>query len=252
LMLEAKVTPINLLALPKVYKDINEVNIPDAIREQLKDAKPKAIIAFEMFYPMLKQAAEELRQSAVILTGPQDYLPWPLRWLYPLKAKRSGKYVRVDYAKEKRNGINIHCVNIMMKRMCIEELLESYRYNRFIYVKPDDVVQLQYTAGTTGVPKGVMLTNENLAENSAQARETLGGIVTDGEETVLGILPFFHIYGMTISLLTSLFRGWTIVLVPDPKDVKRWVGWIKKYKATIIPCVPRIYELLTNQYPETV
>ena len=97
-----------------------------------------------------------------------------------------------------------------------------------------------------------MLTNENLAENSAQARETLGGIVTDGEETVLGILPFFHIYGMTISLLTSLFRGWTIVLVPDPKDVKRWVGWIKKYKATIIPCVPRIYELLTNQYPETV
>jgi len=78
-------------------------------------------------------------------------------------------------------------------------------------VAPDDVVVLPYSSGTTGFPKGVMLTHHNLVANLLQ---TEAPIALDEDEVVFAVLPFFHIYGMTVLMNYSLARGATVVTVP--------------------------------------
>ena len=77
----------------------------------------------------------------------------------------------------------------------------------------DDIAALQYTGGTTGVPKGAMLTHRNLRANAAQGRAWVPGLV-DGEEVVYALLPLFHAYGLTLCLTFAISIGATLVLFP--------------------------------------
>ena len=83
------------------------------------------------------------------------------------------------------------------------------------YAQPDpgDVALLQYTGGTTGTPKGAILTHGNLRANAAQGRAWMPGL-KDGEETVYAVLPLFHAYGLTLCLTFSMSVGSTLVLLP--------------------------------------
>ncbi|MEI7631224.1 MAG: AMP-binding protein, partial [Actinomycetes bacterium] len=98
------------------------------------------------------------------------------------------------------------------------------------------VVVLPYSSGTTGLPKGVMLTHRNLVANLAQVEDALA--VSDGE-LVLAVLPFFHIYGMQVLLNEFLSRGSTIVTVPR-FDLEQCLGIIQEHKITRLFAVPPI------------
>jgi 4-coumarate--CoA ligase len=100
----------------------------------------------------------------------------------------------------------------------------------------EQVVVLPYSSGTTGLPKGVMLTHRNLIANLAQVEEALA--VSDGE-LVLAVLPFFHIYGMQVLLNEFLSRGSTIVTVPR-FDLEQCLGIIQEHKITRLFAVPPI------------
>ena len=105
-----------------------------------------------------------------------------------------------------------------------------------------DVALLQYTGGTTGVPKGAILTHRNLLANAIQGRAWVPGLV-DGEETIYAVLPLFHAYGLTLCLTFAVSIGATLVLFPR-FDVDQVLETMKRRPATFLPAVPPIYQQL--------
>lgn len=108
----------------------------------------------------------------------------------------------------------------------------------------NDLALLQYTGGTTGFPKGVMLTHKNLIANATMCDAWLYK-AKKGEEIVLGLLPFFHVYGMTAVLLLSIMQGYKMVLLPK-FDAETTLKTIEKQRPTLFPGAPTIYIGLLN------
>ncbi|MDQ1286969.1 MAG: long-chain acyl-CoA synthetase [Actinomycetota bacterium] len=105
-----------------------------------------------------------------------------------------------------------------------------------------DIALLQYTGGTTGTPKGAILTHANLAANAAQGRAWMPAL-RDGEETVLAALPIFHAYGLTFCLTFAVLLGAQVVLLPR-FDVDQALDVIRRIRPTFLPGVPPIYQRL--------
>jgi long-chain acyl-CoA synthetase len=103
-----------------------------------------------------------------------------------------------------------------------------------------DLAVLQYTSGTTGLPKGAMLTHANLQANAAQGRAWVPGL-KDGKETVYAVLPMFHAYGLTLCMTFALSIGAKLVLFPK-FDVDLVLKALRKSPATFLPAVPPIYD----------
>ena len=115
-----------------------------------------------------------------------------------------------------------------------------------VEINPDeDVAVLQYTGGTTGVPKGAMLTHYNIFANVIQTESWAHGSFRRGEETYLLVIPFFHIYGFTVGMMEGLWRGVQQVLIPK-YDVEELLTAIRDYRPTYFPAVPTIYISLLN------
>ena len=99
-----------------------------------------------------------------------------------------------------------------------------------------DLVALPYSSGTTGIPKGVMLTHRNLVANFVQSA---AGMCVQDTDVLLGVLPFFHIYGMTVIMNFGLYLGATVVTMPR-FDLEQCLSTIEKYGVTAANVVPPI------------
>ena len=108
----------------------------------------------------------------------------------------------------------------------------------------NDVALFQYTGGTTGVPKGAMLTHANLAINCEQIRLWSTGIEI-GNERIMAILPFFHVFAMTCIMNTAIKCGFEIIIMPR-FDLDQAVKIIKSARPTLLPGVPTLYTALMN------
>ena len=108
----------------------------------------------------------------------------------------------------------------------------------------DDVAMYQYTGGTTGVSKGVMLTHANLSTQVQQVRAWFPKF-NRGEEIMLGALPFFHVFGLTVAMNFSIYMGWGDVLVPKPQP-EPLLEAIGKFRPTFAPLVPTMYIGMLN------
>lgn len=199
---------------------------------QLKDAGAKAIITLDILYPRISKIMKETDLENLIITGIKDYLPFPKNMVYPfLQKKQYGFSVKVEH-----RGSN-HLFTEVMKVAKPEkqELAIDFEH---------DLAMLQYTGGTTGFPKGVMLTHKNLVTNVTMCKTWLYEC-KDGQERVLGILPFFHVYGMTTVLVLSVMQANTMILLPK-FDVETALKTIDKLKPTIFPGAPTIYIGILN------
>ena len=108
----------------------------------------------------------------------------------------------------------------------------------------DHIAALQYTGGTTGVPKGAMLTHRNLRANAAQGRAWVPGL-SDGEEVIYALLPLFHAYGLTLCLTFAISIGATLVLFPR-FDAEQALEAMRRRPATFLPGVPPMYQALAD------
>jgi len=108
----------------------------------------------------------------------------------------------------------------------------------------EDVAMYQYTGGTTGVSKGVMLTHANLSKNVQQCRAWFPTF-KEGAEVMLGALPFFHVFGLTTAMNFAIYMGWEDILVPKPQP-EQLLEAIGKYKPTFAPLVPTMYIGILN------
>ncbi|HEX6184635.1 MAG TPA: long-chain fatty acid--CoA ligase [Pyrinomonadaceae bacterium] len=114
-----------------------------------------------------------------------------------------------------------------------------------VEIDPDDVAVLQYTGGTTGVPKGAMLTHYNIFANVVQTQCWAHSDMRRGEDTYLLVIPYFHIYGFTVGMMEGVWRGALQVLIPK-YDVEMLLAAIRQYTPTYFPAVPTIYISLLN------
>lgn len=112
-------------------------------------------------------------------------------------------------------------------------------------IDPEDVAVLQYTGGTTGVPKGAMLTHYNIFANVVQTGCWAHDTLRRGEESYLLVIPYFHIYGFTVGMMEGVWRGAQQILIPK-YDVEMLLGAIRDYRPTFFPAVPTIYISLLN------
>ncbi|HQG32351.1 MAG TPA: long-chain fatty acid--CoA ligase [Deltaproteobacteria bacterium] len=126
-----------------------------------------------------------------------------------------------------------------------KKVIEQYPpVSRDIRITMDDVGQYQYTGGTTGVSKGVELTHGNLSKNVQQLSSWFTSFQRGGE-VMLGALPFFHVFGLNVSMNYAVYMAWENVLVPKPQPDKL-IEALEKFKPTFLPMVPTMYIGILN------
>src|SRR5699024_10954431 len=199
---------------------------------QLNDSEAKAIVCLDLLLPRVSNVQGKTNIEHIIVTGVKDYLPFPKNMIYPLIQKKQTKMVvKIEESK------NIHLWKTIFEQ-------ENHTFTEVPIDPKNDLALLQYTGGTTGFPKGVMLTHYNLVSNVQMCQAWLYK-AKPGKEVVLGVLPFFHVYGMTAIMNFSIMFGSKMVLLPK-FDVKEVLKTIEKQKPTLFPGAPTIYVGLLN------
>ncbi|MCY9139201.1 long-chain-fatty-acid--CoA ligase [Peribacillus frigoritolerans] len=200
---------------------------------QMKDSGAKMILVMDILFPRVSAVASRTDIEHIIVTAIKEYLPFPKNLIYPfIQKKQYGIVINVEHEG------NHHLFSEIMKRKITEEV------DTVPIDVNNDLALLQYTGGTTGFPKGVMLTHKNLLANTKMCNAWLYKNKR-GEERILAILPFFHVYGMTTVLVLSVMEGNTMIIMPK-FDVEATLKTIQKQKPTMFPGAPTMYIGLLN------
>lgn len=209
----------------------NPLYVPRELEHQLHDAGVRIVITLDTLVERVQQATPALPIDYVIAASIKDYLPFPKNVLYPLVEKREGTAVRVKY------GQKLLAFRTLIKNASAAPCDVS--------LDPDqDLALIQYTGGTTGFPKGVMLTHRNLIANTLQTKLWFyKGQVA--KERYLAALPFFHVFGMTVLLNQAVYLAGTLLLVPRFK-IADILNMIDKQKPTVFPGAPTMYIAIIN------
>ena len=220
------------LKLGAVVVMTNPLYMEKELVHHFNDSEAKTLITLNLLWKRISGLRDKLHLERIFVTSIADCLGFPLNFLYTMKSKREYKLDAIPF-----DGSTILPWKGLLRRTAI---LDPHP------VDPrKDLAALQYTGGTTGVSKGVMLTHANLCYNAQQARAILHTIKESGE-VILGLLPLFHIYGLTVCVNFGTIIGAT--LVPMAKFVPLEVlKTIDKRRPTIFPCAPSIFIALLQQ-----
>ncbi len=203
----------------------------DELKHQLSDAKAKALVTLDaIFAARLTQVASDLPSLQVIaVTSVGGFLPFYKRFLGQLLGKiPKGKITPIDTKTV----------------LPFKSILTSREYSEKhpnVSITPDDIAYIQYTGGTTGPPKGAMLSHRNVMADVLIIQAWLQW--EEGQGLALSGFPFFHIAGLFFNI-NCVYLGWTQVLIPDPRNTDHICKQIEKYRPTALANVPSLYYLL--------
>jgi len=204
----------------------NPLYVERELEYQWGDAEVEFAIVLDHLYPRVERTLPHLKIQKLIVTSIRDYLPLLLKYLYPLRAWKKKLFTAVPYSD---------------RVLSFSQLVRKTPPHPLPFaVSLDDLAALQYTGGTTGTPKGVMLTHRNLLSNVVQLVAWCADYLRYGEERFLAILPFFHVFGMTVAMNLTLYKGCTAILVPR-FEIDDLLKELKKTKPTLFPGVPSIF-----------
>jgi long-chain acyl-CoA synthetase len=197
---------------------------------QFQDSAATLLITLDLLADRMIALRPRTELKQIIHTTFGDYLPFTGNLLFPLSARRKGLAARVQPAENVYRWKNV---------------LSNYSANqRRTTVSMEDVAMIQYTGGTTGVAKGVMLSHANLSYQAQQIDAWFPQFAGQ-DEIILGALPFFHSFGLTCSMNNAIFAGWSNILIPNPRP-ENLLAAIRKYRPTFAPLVPTMYIAMLN------
>ena len=207
----------------------NPLYTPRELEEMYRDAGVETVIAVDLFFKNVARVRPVTGIQRVVVTDIKEYLPGLLAALYPIKKKK-------DHGK-----------------IVIPEEPWVHKFQDLIASEPlaeepgdlNDVAVLQYTGGTTGTPKGAMLTHRNLVVNATQLIAWMPGL-KNAQERFLCAIPFFHVYGLTVALLGPITIAATMIIHPNPREIEPIMKLITKTKPAIFPGVPTMYVAIVN------
>jgi len=207
--------------------NVNPLYTAPELRFQLEDSGAAAIVVLANFAHTLEHALAGTRVRHVIVTQVGDAFPAPKRWAVNLGVR----HVKRMVPRWSIPGA------IAFLDARADAPLEAN-------VRPGDIAFLQYTGGTTGRPKGAILTHANMAANVAQTRAWAGAVLREGAETVVTALPLYHIFALTANLLLFFRLGGRNLLIPNPRDLPAFVAELKRHRFSGITGVNTLYAAL--------
>jgi long-chain acyl-CoA synthetase len=211
-----------VVRLGAIVVNVNPIYTPREVEMVAKDSGMRAIIALDLLAPNIFGVRAYTAIEQVIVTSLLDYSATP------------------DKAPPAPEGA-----------LSFKSLIDGVAEVDLPRVEIDpaeDVAVLQYTGGTTGVPKGAMLTHRNLYANTLQSWAWAGPLTRQGDERYLMVIPYFHIYGQTVGLLLGAWNG--AMQIPIPKfDPNLLIEAIKQHRPTFFPGAPTLYISMLN-HPE--
>jgi long-chain acyl-CoA synthetase len=214
----------------------NPLYTPREIVHQLSDAGVDLMLVTSNFYRKVKEAQPKTRLERLVVTNIKEGLPPVLRVLFTL-------------AKEKKDG---HRVELEGGGLWLQDLLKRHRgaARPQVELGPDDVAIFQYSGGTTGISKAAIGLHRNLVANALQIQSWMPG-VRMGEEIVLMAIPLFHVYGMVAGMMFAIASAASMIMVPNPRDMTDVLHSIARYRPTIYPGVPTMYNAINN-HPDVI
>jgi long-chain acyl-CoA synthetase len=226
-----------VLRLGAVVVEHNPLYTPRELRKQFEDHGAKHAIVWSKVVATVQDFPADLRVDTLVSVDVTRAMPWTTRLA-----------LRLPVAKARASRAALHAKT----RNAVEwEDLTGHAPLPETHPRPgiEDLAIIQYTSGTTGAPKGAMLTHANLLANAAQARAWVPQIVRGEGCVVYAVLPMFHAYGLTLCLTFAMSMGARLVLFPkfDPDLV---LAVTKKHPATFLPLVPPIAERLLSAAQE--
>ncbi|MBI4400652.1 MAG: long-chain fatty acid--CoA ligase, partial [Nitrospirae bacterium] len=218
-----------------VVVQTNPLYVSREIEAQLVDSGSETMVALDLFYPRIQPVRGRTPLKRLIVTGIRDFLPTVRRFLYPLKARLNGQWIHLEKKPPLYDFL---------------QLLKTVPNGDAAALPsphPDDLALLQYTGGTTGTPKAVMLSHRNVVVNAIQCGRWVPDF-KEGQEVFLGVIPFFHVYGLSTCQHLAMMSGCTLILLPR-FQVAEVLQAIHKYRVTIFSGTPAMF-MMINEFPK--
>lgn len=214
-----------------VIVNYNPLYVDHEIKHQINDSETEIILTLDLKLLCDKLIAQldETHLKKLVICSVADSLPFPKNYLFRIFKSREIAKIPND------------------KRISwFRDLIDNGGSPKAVQVDPKkDVALLQYTGGTTGVPKGAMLTHYNVYANAAQAVHWFEGIGY-GTEKILAGLPLFHVYAMTAVMTLAVYTASEMIMMFPRFDPLEAMKLIQKHKVTFFPGVPTMYNMISN------
>src|SRR6516162_6767018 len=232
-MLAYPVAFLGTLRAGLIVVNVNPLYTPRELAQQLADCGAEVIVILENFAHKLQQIIAQTKIRHVVVARLGDFVPMLKRWAFNF----ANLYIRHAVPPCRFDKFT------MLQQACERRPSERYEDAR---VRGGDIALLQYTGGTTGEPKGAMLTHRNLIANTLQCWAWTGTDATAEHERVLTPLPLYHIFSLTANLLSFALLGGMNILIPDPRDLHRLIRVMRKARITWMSGVNTLFNALVN------
>ncbi|CAN7256995.1 long-chain-fatty-acid--CoA ligase [Microbacterium foliorum] len=222
------------LRLGAIVVEHNPLYTARELRHQFEDHGAKVAIVWDKTVDTIADFPSDLRVEHIVSVDLTEAMPASQRML-----------LRLPIPKARASRAKLTATPKTRRALAWKKLVDHRPLSRRIEGPSlGDTALLQYTSGTTGDPKGAILTHANLRANAMQGRAWVPGLV-DGKETFYGVLPLFHAYGMTLCLTFAMSIGAKLVLFPT-FDLGLVTKAARTSPPTFLPAVPPIYDQLAR------
>ncbi|MDQ5986985.1 MAG: Long-chain acyl-CoA synthetase [Syntrophus sp. SKADARSKE-3] len=201
------------------------------LEHQFNDSGSKIVVTLDLLANRMIDLRPKTKVKQIIYTTLGDYLPFPKNFLFPLVGKKQKLAADVKEASE-----------VYKWKDCVAKYQPAPPRPKLSF---DDTAMYQYTGGTTGVSKGVILTHANLSKQVQQIEGWFPTFKRGGNNTGLGALPFFHVFGLSCSMNYHIHMGWGTILIPRPQP-QPLLEAIRKFRPTFAALVPTMYIGILN------
>ena len=228
-----------ILRLGATVVEHNPLYTPYELEGLFKDHGARTAIVWDK----IASSLEPLRHATAL----QNLIAVNMVEAMPVTKQLALRYLPLPAVREKREMLTAKADNAIPYRMLLDGAIGGTGENLEPEptLTPDDIAFILYTSGTTGAPKGAMLSHRNICSNVQMAKYWLPGI-GEKPETLMGALPMFHVYGLTLIGALASYVGGEIILLPKP-EIPLILDAIKKRKPTWLPGVPTLYDKISEE-----